>query len=302
MQLNSQSSTFKDLSTDSTLFADPALNHPTVLSLCWHPERILPLPNGINFRDLGGYQTRTNKQVVWRKLFRSGANHLLNEQDKPLLNDLGIEVIADFRSSKEQQKAPTQMALLGEQLQSLAWQYELDMNEQRFMQALANKLDMTQLAHNTMVEFYQNLPIEFASRYRAVFEHLVEGKTVLFHCGAGKDRTGLMAFLLLTLLQVDETQILADYAMTEKVNSLKKLHSGSSSTSQHSEKRDDAQAAMFASLPKEAIDILMGSNPRYLHSAIEFIQQNFGSIEGYVNQQLGLSNDDIQHLRAHYLV
>lgn len=267
-----------------------------IKSLCWHPKRLITLEGGINFRDLGGYTTKDGRSVKWRKLFRSGAHNLLTQNDAKLLQNLGIETIADFRSIDEQRKAPTDIGLFGADVTHLYWDYHMDMNEQMFIDKFKQGGDLTALSKQIMSEFYVSLPTQFAKRYQSVFESLLENKVTLFHCSAGKDRTGVMAMILLTLCGVEEDLIIADYEMTQHVESLKKLHTISPS----SDKNNPAMA-MFAKLPSDAMNALMGSPIDYIKIAMHQIRSEYGSMENYAQKALNLTSSEIKQIQENYL-
>ncbi|WP_149194420.1 tyrosine-protein phosphatase [Luteimonas suaedae] len=262
-------------------------------------ERVLPLEGGINFRDLGGYQAGDGRQVRWGRLFRSGAMDTLTDGDYAYLQRLGIKTICDLRRPQERNAAPTQANRIGQEVEYLSWDYELKFDGDILKRAFAGGGDPKEAAIRMMSGFYRTMPKEFAPRYRTAFDALKAGDGLLFNCSAGKDRTGLLAALVLTTLGVPQDTVIADYAMSQRVPSLQKLRQRSSDPT--GDKAADPTAAAFAKLPPEAVDALMGTDPVYLHSAFDQIRADYGSIDAYIERELGVSPADRIALQGMYL-
>lgn len=260
-------------------------------------ERVLPLEGGVNFRDLGGYTTADGATVLWGKLFRSGDTSGLTDADYDYLQRLGIRTVCDFRANNERGSAPTRAERFGEGVAYVAWHYEQIIDGESFSAGLRGP-DPAGAAVELMTGFYRVMPTTFAERFKAVFDSLKGGDGLLFHCSAGKDRTGLMAALLLTALDVEETQIFVDYDLTNHVEG---LHERRRLDADGGEAEDDPAMAMFASLPPDAIEAFMGVRPEYLQAAFDSIRAEYGSIDAYLQQALDVSAEDRRLLRARYL-
>jgi protein-tyrosine phosphatase len=169
--------------------------------------RILPLAGASNFRDLGGYPTTEGGLVQWGRLFRSDALHELTEGDIALLRDIGLRSVIDLRMGVEVER--TGRGLLG--AETAAYFHlsviDEDAGESRGIPAPVDD--------------------ELAKRYLWYLEigrdPLVEALKVIadganhplvFHCAAGKDRTGVLAALVLDILGVEREVIVADYVVT----------------------------------------------------------------------------------------
>jgi protein tyrosine/serine phosphatase len=158
------------------------------------PERLVPLVGAHNFRDLGGYPCRDGRVTRWGRLFRSDTLHELTEADVGVLRSMGLATIVDLRTRRELER--TGRGPLG-----------------------SEAVDYRHLSV---------LPEDLAERYLWYLDAgrpaLVEALTLLtrptsfplvFHCAAGKDRTGVLAALVLDILGVDPAVIVADYVITE---------------------------------------------------------------------------------------
>ena len=178
------------------------------------PPRLVPLAGALNFRDLGGYRGRDGRLTRWGRLFRSDALHELTSEDVALLRTLGLRTVVDLRTGRELQtsgRGPLEpepvafhhLAVVQEGAPGTAG----DDGESVAAPAppgddLAERyLWYLEVGRGALVEALTLLGT--ADRYPLVF-----------HCAAGKDRTGVLAALVLELAGVDREVIVADYLIT----------------------------------------------------------------------------------------
>lgn len=259
-------------------------------------ERVLPLEGGRNFRDLGGYRTRDGREVKWGKFYRSGVLANLTDNDYDYLESRGIKTVVDFRSSEERRNEPTHWQA-GE-IEHLTWDYAMGDWEAAFGELMAKPDfkpgDMIQL----MADMYPQLVRQQKPAYRAMFETMLESdEPLLFHCTAGKDRTGVGAALLLTALGVDRETVMEDYLLSSEVlknTDIMKLPEDAS-------EKEKRMYAFFSSLPQPVRDALAGVEASYLESAFAEMERQSGSVEGFIEQELGVDKTELAQLRATYL-
>jgi protein-tyrosine phosphatase len=173
------------------------------------PERRIPLSGPLNFRDLGGYDTVDGRRVRWRRLFRSDSLSPVTADDARLLTEeLGLLAVVDLRTSQELER---------EGRGGLA-DVALHYHHVPLIEEFSSDPDGPW--ERSLHEVYARLLDESAGRIRdalsAVASEVAEHPTV-FHCTAGKDRTGIVAALVLALLGVSDEDIVADYALTQDV-------------------------------------------------------------------------------------
>lgn len=280
------------------LAALPALSDETA-SQSALPEtapsgRVLALEGGRNFRDLGGYATADGRRVKWGKLYRSGALHKLTDADYGIIQELGIATVVDFRSTEERAGEPTRWRA-GE-INHLTWDYAMDYGDfaQRLRQPQLDVQDM----ENLMTRMYTGMVHQHKAHYRAMFEHLVHsGEPLLFHCTAGKDRTGVGAALVLAALGVERELILQDYVLTDSVLDAHELMQLPESASD----REKAMFEFFAGLPQPVVEALMAARPGYLESAFAEMARHSGSVDAYIREELGVSELQLASLRRQFL-
>jgi protein-tyrosine phosphatase len=249
-------------------------------------DRVLPLQGGQNFRDLGGYRTADGRTVKWGMLYRSGSMHDLTPADFTALAARGIRTVCDFRDNKERASAP--VAWPDAHVPAvLADDYDLDLDLRAFAQP---GLDGPK-ARAIMAAFYTKLPFQFAGAYRRMFAELAAGHAPLaFNCSAGKDRTGVAAALLLSVLGVPYETVAEDYLLSNRTFDPTRAVA-----------TDPRAAAFYRQLPPDALKALMGVDRSYLDAAFAAIRARPGGIEGYYRDQLGLDAAAIRKLRAAYL-
>lgn len=250
---------------------------------------MLPLENGCNFRDLGGYHTIDGYQVRHGHIYRSGVLSYLSETDRHHLNDLGILTIFDLRRPSERQKEPTKWPCDTTELLVCD-----ELNQHYESARQLRHSDTPELAHQAMQALYRAMSDWITPRIRIVFKHILDGKTpLLFHCSAGKDRTGLIAALLLYSLGVSIDDILHDYRLTNQCVDLEVF------LAQH---RDSGLGLNSASnllhkLSSSARQALLAADESYLCAAFGEIEKKHGSLDNYLALDVGLTQTNLNHVR-----
>lgn len=244
---------------------------------------VILLEGGCNFRDLGGYQTTDGRTVRSGQLYRSGVLSYLTAADQTQLADLGIGAICDLRRAQERLNEPTQW--FDESVRVLAWDDGRDVA----MVSPLSGVTTAEQAQAGMLELYRNMPDWLAPRLRAMFQYLVEQPApMLFHCAAGKDRTGLAAALVLTVLGVPRETILMDYAVTNEAVNLEQF------ISQHRRSNLGLASAghPIFTVPTEARQVLFRADPAYLEAALTAVETRPGGMDSYLADDLGLQDHE----------
>lgn len=261
--------------------------------------RHLELEGTPNFRDLGGYQTTDGRFVRWGLIYRSGVLTYLTPADDTYLAHLGVRVVCDFRTQQENQAAPEKW-LPGSSAQMLSLPIGGGATKPGQQPTIPSSLkDMVgsdptvEKMRARMIATYGDFVFSSADQFAQVFQQIKNDHLpLLYHCTAGKDRTGIFSALLLLTLGVPEKTVLEDYALT---NEYLLKHSESAAV----QKMGTATGNnMLAGLTKEQRDVLMAADPAYLESTLRKIDQRYGSFDAYRRQALHLSDGDVQELRA----
>jgi protein-tyrosine phosphatase len=240
-----------------------------------NPPRVAPLEGGHNFRDIGGYPTEDGGTVRWGRVFRSGTMAQLTDEDHRYLATLGIKVICDFRSNRERETRPTRWS----QTHTVdLWTRDHESSVGELIAAVSRPGATAADMRERMIQAYRHLPYEQADSFREIFKRISTGDLPLvFHCSAGKDRTGIAAALLLSVLRVPREKIVEDYLLTERFFE-RGCHLVMTDPSSH----------RFAHLDPSIWEPMMRAEPAYIESTFETLTRRHGSIDGYLSEVLGV--------------
>jgi len=258
-------------------------------------ERLLPLEGGRNFRDLGGYRGAGGRQVAWGKIYRSGVMSGLTNADFDYLSALGIKVICDLRSPQERAGEPSPYLTNGK-AKVTAFDYDMGPS----MAKLATATTRAQ-AVDVFAAGYVNFLDILTPHYTDLFARLLANEgPVTFNCSAGKDRTGMGAALILSVLGVPRETIIADYALTQVYvppSYYKKQFAGGTNNSGVNVQ----QAQAMARMPPEVLDVILGSDPAVMRQALAAVDAQHGGPVALAKARFGLTDRKIARLRALYL-
>jgi len=169
-------------------------------------ERRIALQGSTNFRDIGGYATRSGTTVRWKRVYRSDALARLTDDDLAVLAPLQVATLIDLRSPRELEASGHSR---------LVTEHGVTHKHLPFLPESTNPTDYQNIP--PLSELYVHMIERGAPTIRAVFEMLADNTTypAVVHCAAGKDRTGVTIALLLRTLGVADEVIVADYALTD---------------------------------------------------------------------------------------
>jgi protein-tyrosine phosphatase len=153
--------------------------------------------------------------------------------------------------------------------------------------------------HDALAATYVAMPWLYAEMYRSAFQHIVEGDVPLvFHCAGGKDRTGTLAALILTVLGVPEQTVIADYMLTNRYLDVAAL---AATPRVESDAKGDAGFSFLRTLSPEMRAPLLTCHPSLLQGALRAVEAKHGSVLAYVDEVLGVGLDGIATLRKRLL-
>lgn len=239
-------------------------------------QRTIDLDGCLNFRDLGGYPTAHGGAVRWRQVFRSDSLcHLSRLAVQVLRDEIGLGVIIDLRSTAE---------LRSEGRGPLAHEpfafHHLPLYDGDAARA-APSAEMTLTDRYFLLAEFARQPIG------AVIRTLATSATpAVYHCAAGKDRTGVVSAILLGLLDVPDEIIVADYAATKE--NLEAIVERLMST--------EGYHTMLSALPPDT----MHAEPETMRGFLQRLRDQHGSIADYA-RSAGVSDDALAALRARLL-
>lgn len=232
-----------------------------------------------NLRDLGGKQGLGGRRVKAGFLLRSGSLAHFSPAAVDAILGFGLSLVVDLRSGPERLHGPTPALL------------EAIPHWRMASENLGDPRPLLDLClggasgSDAMRDIYRTMPLAQADAYRALFGHIVQGRTpLLFHCAAGKDRTGVASALLLALLGVGRDAIMTDFVESNAARPLTR--------------------AMFLAYVGQNLAAsepqwspILDADPSYLDAMFDELARQYGDITGYANAVLRLSPKDIESLR-----
>jgi protein-tyrosine phosphatase len=243
-------------------------------------DRRVPFEGIQNFRDLGGYRTRSGGVVRWGQVFRADALHGLSARDLALYGQLGMRAVYDLRRDLEREQLPNPvpsrlLTILSEPVggRSIA------------VATAAERLTSAD-GEQVLLELYLGLIDHAAAQIGELFAGLAahDGLPAVFHCHAGKDRTGIAAALLLEALGVEREAVLDDYELTARYR-------------QRQHQDVSFQRLVEAGMTPEAAAGVL-SAPRWaMEQALADLDRRHGGVEPYLTGPAGLTPEDLRTLR-----
>ncbi len=241
------------------------------------PPRHLSLEGASNFRDLGGYPAGDGRSVRWRRIFRS--NHLghLTEDDVKVVRGLDVKRAFDFRGVDERRAAECVIKEIN--VHSLPI-------EPTVVAALRAKLQARALSSSDALEImresYRGYVRLNTHSFRELFANLLDDTAPLvIHCTAGKDRTGFACALILHALGVPDQVISEDYLLTNRFY-----------------RRDPNSSPDLPADVRQAIGSVQAS---FLAAGFDAVNAQYGDLESYFRDGLGLGTPERNELKARYL-
>ena len=242
-----------------------------------HPRRLIGLEAVHNFRDLGGYATADGRSTRWRTLFRSdGLYRLRGADDMSRVRQLGLKSVIDLRTEREQRE------------QGIFPTDDIEVTFHHLSIVDVTWSDTETPEFDDEVEFlvwgYRDMLEIGSSRFADAMHVLAQTDSLpaVFHCAAGKDRTGVLAALLLSSLGVDDAHICADYGLTQDAMQR---------TIAWSKVHRPELAERYATIPKA----YLAADPRAMQIILAELAQRHGSVRNYV-REIGVADNTIDAL------
>jgi protein-tyrosine phosphatase len=235
-------------------------------------DRHIALEGAVNFRDLGGYATADGQRTRWRVLFRADGLGELTGTDLAVMAELGIRTVVDLRSGYEVEQSRFDVDA-----------HPVSFHHFPFIDTLPD------------VEAWDRKPGLLGAQYKEMLDdagHQILGalevlaapgaRPAVFHCTAGKDRTGLLSAIVLSLLGVPEETVVADYALSG--DAMERL-----------------RAKLILKYPdgKDVIadiDEVFSADPANMVRLFEHLRERYGSVAGYA-AAIGVSDPLLAGLR-----
>lgn len=243
-----------------------------------HPNRRIGLEHVHNFRDLGGYPTAEGKATKWNTLFRSdGLYRLRSSEDISRVQQLQLRSVIDLRTKREQDDqgifptAEISVTFHHLSIVDVTWSNSETPD-------ITDPVEFLVWGYRDMLEIGAT---RFAEAMRVLSQETA--LPAVFHCAAGKDRTGVLAALVLASLGVDDEHICADYGLTRDA-----MQRWTVWAKQH----QPELAQRFATMPP----VFLAADPEAMRIILEDLHGKFGSVANYV-REIGVEPETIASLK-----
>jgi protein-tyrosine phosphatase len=220
-------------------------------------ERLIALEGAVNFRDLGGYATLDGRRTRWRVLFRADGLSELSQTDFSVMRDLGIRTVVDLRSGHEVEQSRFDVEA-----------HPVAFHHFPFIDQLPD-VEQWDRRPGLLGAQYKEMLDDAAPQIIGALEVLTApgSRPAVFHCTAGKDRTGLLSALVLSLLGVPEETVVADYALS-------------------GEAMERLRAKLMVKYPDSKdtisdIDEVFSANPDNMVELFAYLRERYGSVTEY---------------------
>ena len=247
-------------------------------------NRIIEMSNIKNFRDMGGYFTRTDQQMKWGKIFRSGDLSSATLYDQERIRRLNIRTIIDFRSDRTAKRYPI---LVHPNIRKISLPIT-PLDDEKINEMMDNE----HLTRSDAIRDVQDSYIGIIENYKSVFAEMFNILTdennypVLLSGSLGKDRVGLASFFILYAVGIPQNLIIDDYLLSRQTVDISKIAENVKTKPEYFQ---------------EAVTALMSVNPAYINYTIDYINQKYGSIDNYLEKELKLTSGKKILLRKYLL-
>lgn len=235
----------------------------------------LPLEKAYNVRELGGYPVKNGAVTAFRQFLRSDNLTNVTNEDINVLLDYGVSAVLDLRSELEAERAPNPLT------DHASVQYlhkPLLVVDSDMLTSIDTLEEVLSERENILSDMYIYILERSKTELKEIFTWIAEQDgCVLFHCTAGKDRTGVLAMLLLGLAGVAKRDIIANYAVTQIYN------------------QANPNERMM-NLPFELPDNLLESHPSFIAKAYQHLIDHYGNIEHYLSD-IGMSEAGLDRVK-----
>lgn len=238
-------------------------------------ERMIPLDKMVNTRDLGGYETQGGTFSRAHKYIRASSPANASKEDIQKLKDYGVKAVIDLRSDfeKENQKNPFMYE------KDIDY-YEVNLFNSQNASVVPDEIKVYHDLGGLYIYMLEACKKQFKEIFDIFLKYPYEG--VLFHCSAGKDRTGVTACLLLDLIGCHEYDIVKDYSESYENN-----------------KSMNDELAMM--IKDEEAKQFLKSSPRYMMEFLDYLREHYGSSQEYL-LEIGLKSEEIEELIENFTI
>lgn len=239
----------------------------------------------VNFRGLAGLRTHDNATIKEDYIYRSALLDFATPEDMDTLIDLAPDVVVDFRTNGEKHEELIKLTLSTIDYQARPIEVGNFFSKDQ-VKALG-ALKSTDLG-DLFIKMYQEFPTCGKMQFKTVFDAIIKNERVIYHCSAGKDRTGVMSYLILSALGVPYDDIMENYLESNLY--AEPLHQ------LFSENRNDDKFMDMVMTPEleRVFHKIRYVEPAYLDSLDKALTAQYGGVNGYIDNVLKVDREQLK--------
>jgi protein-tyrosine phosphatase len=233
----------------------------------------------VNFRDIGGLKTTDGKTVKWGKIFRSDNLSNLKESEFPKFEDLNIRTVYDLRTTHEIKGKEDHIPAGTTYIHAPTLEDNEDLLSKMRAKVINGEITDEQ-SRTMMLDLYRSVISDNIPALKKLVQQIVNSNdAVLYHCSAGKDRTGVLTAILLSILKVNRETITQEYLLSNYYRRAKLENIMS---------KVKVAKVVKRHIDVKAIQNFMSVDERYLNAAFTEIDTKYGGIDQFIENQLGI--------------
>ncbi len=248
-------------------------------------NRVIDMNNIKNFRDIGGYFTTDNRQMKWGEIYRSGnlSNATLYDQER--IRRLKIKTVIDFRSERTAGKYPIFLHPTIKKISlPLSPMDAAKLDEQINKDEHFDRSDAIRYVQEEYVNLVENHKAQFAEMFDILTDN--SNYPVLLSGSLGKDGVGIATYFILYAIGIPTSTIEQDYMLSN----------------QHIDPaKAEIDARNLSEPMQEAVTAMLSVNRAYLNYVMDYIKQKYGSVDNYLEKELGVTSEK-RNLMRNYLL
>lgn len=243
------------------------------------------IPNVANVRELGGIITQEQRVIQSGHFYRSGHLGKLKKKNFKKLDQYGITQVIDLRTDREIKKHPDQLPTTVQYYNEQAFEDSEDMFSKAKKEVIKGRVTVEE-SNKAVEEFYGVYVLDNPQKIRTIVLRILDhDQATLFHCSAGKDRTGMIGAILLSILKVDRETIMEEYLLSNN----ERLAEVSSRM-----KLAKFGKVIFPKINYEVIENFTWIKPNYLEAMFAAIEAKYGSMDVYIREGLLITDQQRQ--------
>lgn len=244
-------------------------------------NRRVDFKKAVNFRDIGGIKTMDGKTVRWGKVFRSDNLSKIKSREFDKFNDLNIKTVYDLRTDHEIEGKEDHLPAGVRYVHAPTVADNEGQIAQLRAKVIGGEINEEEARAQTLSFYKETVTVNLATLKPTLLQIVNSDEPVLYHCSAGKDRTGIVSALILSVLRVDRETIVKEYLLSNYYRRAK--------TEKLLRKAKMAKV-IKPKMDLKAIEVFMTVDESYIRAVFDVIDKEYGGIDKFIQNQLGIDD------------